>query len=84
MSHKMYPDNICVMAPTAIALQQYFDVCFQYSIANDLLFNPVKSVCIVFKPCRFMLYCPTVSIRAAPFTYRWSRIKTGYIHFSNC
>ena len=65
---------------TAIALQKLFDVCFEYSIANDLLFNPVKSVCIVFKPCRFKLYCPTVSIGTEPLTYRWSRIKTGYLH----
>ena len=49
MNHIMYADDICVMAPTAIALQKLLDVCFEYSIANDLLFNPVKSVCIVFK-----------------------------------
>ena len=68
MNHTMYADDICVMAPTAIALQKLLDVCFEYSIANDLLFNPVKSVCIVFKPCRFKLYCPTVSIGTEPLT----------------
>ena len=46
MNHIMYADDICVMAPTAIALQKLLDVCFEYSIANDLLFNPVKSVLI--------------------------------------
>ena len=45
------------VVPTAIAQQKLLDVCFEYSIANDLLFNPVKSVCIVFKLCRFKLYC---------------------------
>ena len=44
----MYADDIWVMTPTAIALQKLLDMCFGYSIANDLLFNPVKSVCIVF------------------------------------
>ena len=62
MNHIMYADDIFVMAPTAIALQKLLDVCFKYSIANDLLFNPVKSVCIVFKPCRFKLYCSTIFI----------------------
>ena len=57
------------MVPTTIALQKLLDVCFEYSIANDLLFNPVKSVCIVFKPCRFKLYCLTVSIGTEPLTY---------------
>ena len=42
MNHIMYADDICVMAPTAIALQKLLDMCFEYSIANDLLFNPVN------------------------------------------
>ena len=49
MNHIMYADDIRIMAPTAIALQKLLDVCFEYSIAKDLSFNPVKSVCIVFK-----------------------------------
>ena len=81
MNHIMYVDDIYVMAPTAIALQKLLDVCFEYSIANDLLFNPVKSVCIVFKPCRFKLYCPTVSIGTEPLTYV-NTVK--YLGFAFC
>ena len=69
MNHILYTDDICVMAPRAIALQKLVDVCFEYSIANDLLFNPVKSVGIVFTPCRFKLYCPTVFIGTESPTY---------------
>ena len=68
MNHIMYADDVCVMAPTAIALQKLLDVCFESSIAKDLLFNPVKSVCIVFKPSRFKLYYLTVSIGTEPLT----------------
>ena len=50
MNHLMYADDICVMAPTAIALQKLLDVCYEYGITNDLLYNPLKSVCMVFKP----------------------------------
>ena len=28
MNHLMYADDICVMAPTAIALQKLLDVCY--------------------------------------------------------
>ena len=62
MNHLMYADDICVMAPTAIALQKLLDVCYEYGITNDLIYNPLKSVCMVFKPRRFKLYCPTVAI----------------------
>ena len=58
----MYADYIYVMAPTAIALQKLLDVCYEYGNTNNLIYNPLKSVCMVFKPCRFKLYCPTVAI----------------------
>ena len=45
MNHLMYADDICVMAPTAIALQKLLDVCYEYGITNDLIYNPLKSVC---------------------------------------
>ena len=83
MNHIMYADDICVMAPTAIALQKLLDVCFEYSIANDLLFNPVQSVCIVFKPCRFKLYCPTVSIRTERLTYINTVKYLGFVFCEN-
>ena len=62
MNHLMYADDICVMAPSAIALQKLLDVCYEYGITNDLIYNPLKSVCLVFKLRRFKLYCPTVAI----------------------
>ena len=51
MNHVMYADNICLLAQSAIGLQQMLDVCFNkiYSIRNDAMFNPIKSVCVVFK-----------------------------------
>ena len=81
MNHIMYADDICVMVPTAIALQNLLGVCFEYSIASYLLFNPVKSVCIVLKPCRFKLYCPTVTIGTEPLTYV---ITVNYLGFAFC
>ena len=51
----MYADDISVMAPTTIALQKLLDVhvCYEYGITNDLVRNPPKFACIVFKPRRF-------------------------------
>ena len=38
------------------------DVCFIFSIRNDIMFNPIKSVCVVYKSKSNKLYCPTVSL----------------------
>ena len=32
------------------------DVCYEYGTDNDILFNPIKSVCTVFKPKACKLY----------------------------
>ena len=45
MNHLMYADDIFILAPTAIAMQQLLDICNDYGVANDITFNPLKSVC---------------------------------------
>ena len=62
MNHVMYADDICLLAPSAIGLQRMLDVCLDFSIRNDIKFNPIKSVCIVFKPKSSKLYCPNVKL----------------------
>ena len=47
MNHVMYSDDICLLVPSAIGLQRMLDLCFDFSIRNDIKFNPTKSVCIV-------------------------------------
>ena len=42
MNHVMYADYI-------IGLQRMLDVCFDYSVRNDTMFNPIKYVGIIFK-----------------------------------
>ena len=62
-------------------MYKLLDVCFEYSTANDLIFNPVKSVCIVFKLSRLKLYRTTVSIGTEPLTYV-NTVK--YLGFESC
>ena len=48
-----YADDLCLMAPSPVGLQLLIDICANYGIENDLLFNRSKSVCMVVKPrCR--------------------------------
>ena len=83
MNHLMYADDICVMAPSAIALQKLLDVCYEYGITNDLIYNPLKSVCMVFKPRRFKLYCPTVAIGDECLKYVDSFKYLGFVFSEN-
>ena len=57
MNHVMYADDICLLAPGAIGMQKMLDVCFNFSLRNYIMFNPVKSVCVTFKPKNSKLSC---------------------------
>ena len=46
----MYAVDICLMVPTGTVMQNLLDVCHNYGAVNDILFNPLKSVCIVYTP----------------------------------
>ena len=78
----MYADDICLLAQTASAMQSILDVCYEYGTDNDILFNPIKSVCTVFKPKAYKLYIPTVVIGQEALKYIFESIYLGY-SFSN-
>ena len=60
VNHVMYADDICLMAPSPVALQELIDICHDFSVQNDLSFNSSKSYCMVFKPksYNYKLSCP--------------------------
>ena len=43
-------------------MQTLLDVCYEYGIDNDILFNPIKSVSTIFKLKVYKLYLPAVFI----------------------
>ena len=58
-----YADDLCLMAPCAIALQKLLNICHRYSITADLNFNALKSFCVAFTPKSFKLYFSKLYIK---------------------
>ena len=77
----MYADDICLLAPSASAMQSLLDVCYDYGSDNDILFNPIKSVYTIFKPKAYKLYLPPVFIGADVLKYV---AESKYLGFSFC
>ena len=48
-NHVFYADDLCLLAPCAIALQDLLNICHSYSITVDVNFNALKSFCVAFK-----------------------------------
>ena len=57
MNHLMYADDICLLAPTAIAMQHLLDICNDYGVANNITFNLLKSVFCFVKIKRMTVIC---------------------------
>ena len=76
----MYADDICLLAPTASAMQSLLDVCYEYGTDNDILFNPIKSICTVFKPKGYKLYLPTIFIgqEALKYVFESKYLGSGF------
>ena len=55
-----YADDLCLLAPTAMAQQQTINICYDYGAEHDIVFNAKK--CVVFIPKRYKLSCPTASL----------------------
>ena len=69
INHVLYADDTCLMAPTFTAMQCMLDICYNYDLDNDVLLNPLKSVCMVFKPKGYKLYRPNIMIGTEVLKY---------------
>ena len=83
MNHLMYADDICLLAPTAIAMQQLLGICNDYGVANDITFDPLKLVCLVFRPAKYKLFCPRVHIGRAQLEYVYDSKYLGFMFCEN-
>ena len=64
-----YADDLCLMAPCAIALQEVFNICHNYNIIVDLHFNAKKSFHFAFTPRLFKLSLLYLHINNIPISY---------------
>ena len=69
INHIIYADDIFLMAPTGTAMVNLLDACHNYGTANAILFNPLKSFCIVYKQKFDKLSCPSVNISSEPLRF---------------
>ena len=52
-NHICYADDLVVLAPSPVALQELLNVCEDYAIDYEMLFNARKTVCMKFVPRLF-------------------------------
>ena len=75
----MYADNICLLAPSAIALQKMLNLCYKLSQSNDIIFNPIKSQSMIIKQNLFKLHSPAVHLNENIIDYIEKTKYLGYM-----
>ena len=58
----MYANDICLMAPSSAALQELINICYDFSVENDLSVDSFKSYCMVFKSKSYNSSCPFLHV----------------------
>ena len=74
----MYADDICLMAPSPGAFQKLINICYDFSLQNNLAFNSSKSCCMVFKARLYKLLCPTFYMNNEKLDYTDSIKYLGF------
>ena len=69
INHVIYADDICPRIPSATAMQCMLDMRYFNGLDNDVLFNPLKSLCMFFKPKGHKLYLPNIMIGSEVLKY---------------
>ena len=69
INYVLYADDICLMTATTTAMQCMLDISYNYGLDSDVLFNPLKSVCTLFKPKGYKLYRPNIMIGTEVLKY---------------
>ena len=82
-NHVFYADDVCLIAPFAIALQELLNICHRYSIAVDVYFSPLKSFCIGFTPNLFKLSLTKININSTHIPYTDSSKYLGFTFTSS-
>ena len=85
VNHVIYADDICLMAPSPAALQKLINICYDFSLQNNLTFNSSKSFCMVFKPRLhvYKLSCPMFYMNNEKLDYTDSIKHSGFTFSSD-
>jgi len=72
-----------LFAPSAIGLQKLIDVCQQHDVVHDIVYHPVKSMCMIIVPKMYKLSIPSLSPNNADLVYTDSINYLGVVLNNN-
>ena len=84
INHIFFADDITLFSPSLTGLQELVDVCYDYALSHDIVFNCNKSRGMLFTPNHFNLSCKSpVLTLGKQRIYFVDSVKYLGVHLSN-
>ena len=65
----LFADDAVIFAPSAKSLQQLLDICSKFALSHNVVFNVVKSQCLIVSSRSDCIRRPTFQLSAASLPY---------------
>ena len=69
VNHLLFADDAVFFAPSAKGLQQLLDICSKFALSHNVVFNVVKSQCLIVSSRSDFIRRPTFQLSGAPLPY---------------
>ena len=80
-----YADDMVILAPTLSSMQKLLNICHEYAEPHDIIYNTLKTVCMLVRPRRSTCDYPTkVVLGGDELSYVDSFKYLGHIISSDC
>ena len=71
VNHLCYADDMVLLAPSKRGLQRLLDVCGNYALEHDIIYNTDKSYCMISWPKRFLFkFVPSFTLQNDCLKYK--------------
>jgi len=79
INHLLFADDAVVFAPSVKGLQLLLDICSKFAVFHQVVFNVVKSQCLIVKSKNVVLNCPSFQLCGTTLPYTDSYKYLGHI-----
>ena len=71
VNHLLFADDAVIFAPSAKGLQQLLDICSDFALTHNVVFNVKKSQCLIVSSKNNVIRCPNFQLCGTGLPYKY-------------
>ena len=69
LNHISYADDLCLLSISSAGMQRLLNICEEYGVDHDLIYNSTQSMCMCFKTNNLSKHDPLFNLNNAQLQY---------------